>query len=462
MKRLTIVFLSLAIVSAAFADSSTIVDNLRSHLSALASDAMNGRAAGSADGRRAAAYVYSQLESIGLRPEYQAVEGTEFRNVIATIPSRNGKYILIGAHYDHLGKRFGRIYNGADDNASGTSALIEVARMLAGRELECGIVFAAFDAEEIGLVGSKYCAAHLDNDVGLMISMDMVGHLKDEGRLIYEGTGTIVGGAALVESVKVAGLSAKSYAVAKEAGVLTDTFYFSKRKIPAINVSTGYLESNYHKPSDDIEYLDVEGMGKVVEHVAGFVEAAQASLAPTGVALYGNKAPSLGFSVAGITDGVIGDGYLSGAEALVDSIGIRGTLPLNYYDLFGSYSLYGGVEFDIGSVVKSGGVEQSLGFTLPLGIEVSSRISSFELLVPLALYYRYSSAEGLVSGLDDWANHEFGVQIGEHIRFNTGIDILDHIGIGFDVRQGARGLDLSSLSAAATTKSIAFTGTYFF
>jgi hypothetical protein len=463
MKKLFVSLISLCLIGAAFADDSATVDNLRKHLAALASDAMNGRAAGSEDGRRAAAYVYSEFESIGLSPEYQAVKGTKYRNVLATIPSRNGKYILLGAHYDHLGKRFGQIYNGADDNASGTAALIEVARILAGRELDCGVIFAAFDAEEIGLVGSKYCANHLDKDVGLMISLDMVGHLKDEARLIYEGTGTIDGGAAAVESVKVEGLSAKTYAVAKESGVLTDTFYFSKRKIPAINVTTGYLESNYHKPSDDIEYLDVDGMGKIVEHVAGFIEAAQRdALAPTGLSLYGNVKPSLGLSVSGNTDGLRGTGYMSGAETLVDSFGIRGSLPLGYYDLFGAYSLYGGLSFDTGSVARGGGVEEAQGFSVPLGLALDSKVASFDLILPIALYYRYSSSEGLLAGLGDWNNHEFGVQFGEHIRFNTGIDMLDHLAVGFDARFGARGIDLSSLSSAATTKSIAFTLTYFF
>jgi hypothetical protein len=461
MKRIIIALLSLCLVNVAFAEDSAIVDNLRRHLSVLASDAMNGRAAGSEDGRRAAAYVYSELESIGLHPEYQAVKGTKYRNVLATIPSKNGKYVLLGAHYDHLGRIFGQVYNGADDNASGTAALIEVARVLSGRDLECGVIFVAFDAEEIGLIGSKYCASHLDQDVALMISMDMVGHLKDEGRLIYEGAGTIADGAALVESVRVEGLSAKTYPVAMESGVLTDTFYFSKRKIPAINVSTGYLESNYHKPSDDIEYLDMEGLGKVVEHVAGFIEAAQSSLVPTGLSLYGNAAPSLGLQVSSTADSVSGAAYISGASAMGSGLGIRGSLPLGY-DVFGIYSLYGGLSYDVGFVAKSGGVKATQGFTAPLGLAISSKISGVEIVELFALYYRYSSSDGLLEGMGDWDNHDLGIQIGEGIRFNTGVDMLDHFAFGFEGQLGARGMDLPSLSSAATARSIALTCTYYF
>ena len=94
--------------------------------------------------------------------------GTDYKNVVAVIegsdPVLKDQYIVLGAHYDHLGVKKGQIYNGADDNASGSAAIIEIARALEPQRgsLKRSVVIAAFDAEELGLYGSNHLAARLD------------------------------------------------------------------------------------------------------------------------------------------------------------------------------------------------------------------------------------------------------------------------------------------------------------
>ena len=106
------------------------------------------------------------------------------------------EYIVIGAHYDHLGVKKGEIYNGADDNASGVATLIELGKALKKNQsnLKRSVMLVAFDAEEIGLVGSKHFINHTsatDMDIKLMFSIDMVGWYKASGAVNYAGTGTI-------------------------------------------------------------------------------------------------------------------------------------------------------------------------------------------------------------------------------------------------------------------------------
>lgn len=209
----------------------------------------------------------------------------EVKNVVAVLegegPSAE-EAIVLGAHYDHVG--MGRdgsakdkpqtIYNGADDNASGVAALIEVARSLAGRQkkLRRRIVFIAFSAEERGLLGSAHYVNHplvpLENTVA-MLNMDMVGRLRED-KLTVTGTGTAKRFDDLLERVN----QRHGLKLEKRASGFgpSDHASFYRKKIPVMHFFTG-VHKDLHRPSDVFEKLNVPGMRRVAQLVVDVAEA---------------------------------------------------------------------------------------------------------------------------------------------------------------------------------------------
>jgi hypothetical protein len=179
-------------------------------LAVLAHDSMEGRATGTPGGYRARAFMERSFRERGLQPYAQRLpSGTgasflqpfgfnrrsadmEGANVVGVVPGRErpGRYIVITAHYDHLGIRNGEVYNGADDNASGSAALLALAGYFAGNPPRHSIIFAAMDAEEMGLQGARAFVAEppapLDS-IAININMDMIGR-SDAGELYVAGT----------------------------------------------------------------------------------------------------------------------------------------------------------------------------------------------------------------------------------------------------------------------------------
>ncbi|MBX3413502.1 MAG: M20/M25/M40 family metallo-hydrolase [Pirellulales bacterium] len=218
----------------------------------------------------------------------------EVKNVLAVLPGEGplaDEIIVIGAHYDHLGyggegsfvPDVNEIHNGADDNASGTTALVEVARQLSSRggKLPRTIAFMAFTGEERGLIGSAHYVANpvlpLDKTVA-MLNMDMVGRLKDE-KLIIQGTATAPELNALVDE-----LGAKyEFDVTKQAGGSgpSDHTSFYLKKIPVLHFFTG-THRDYHRPSDDADKINLDGMRRVVSMIGDMTVAlAEAAAPPT-------------------------------------------------------------------------------------------------------------------------------------------------------------------------------------
>ncbi|HEY1601117.1 MAG TPA: M28 family peptidase [Pirellulales bacterium] len=218
----------------------------------------------------------------------------EVKNVVAVLEGEGphaDETIVIGAHYDHLG--FGgegsfvigkkEIHNGADDNGSGTAVLVEVARLLSTREkrLPRRVVFIAFTGEERGLIGSaRYCREPLfplDKTVA-MLNMDMVGRLKDE-KLIIQGLDTASEFVAVIDRLN----EGFGFDLTKKDGGTgpSDHSSFYLHKIPVMHFFTG-LHSDYHRPSDDVEKINVPGMRRVAEMVADTAVAiAEADMRPT-------------------------------------------------------------------------------------------------------------------------------------------------------------------------------------
>ena len=279
IKNLPICLLAAFMASAAFSYSQTRQDRLTEHVYYFASDSLHGRAAGSEDAAKAAAYIVDEFESIGLKPLYDdwympfTTNGANYKNVVAVIegndPALKDQYIVLGAHYDHLGIKKGEIYNGADDNASGTAAVIEIARALYPQResLKRSVVIAAFDAEELGLYGSTALAHRMIDkdslDVRLMMSIDMVGWYKATGQLSMMGVATIRNGKKVLESDKI---NLKFTRFEWSPVTATDTEGFAKRHVPTLAVSTG-LKSPYHKPEDDADLIDYEGLDKVTDYL---------------------------------------------------------------------------------------------------------------------------------------------------------------------------------------------------
>lgn len=208
-------------------------------------------------------------------------------NVVGVIegndPKLKREYIIIGAHYDHLGRggssslapNSSDVHHGADDNASGTAGLLELARIFSGRrgQLRRSIIFIAFSAEESGLIGSK---AYVNNpaaplaDTVAMLNMDMIGRLK-ENRLTVGGVGTSPEFRKLVESLNPAS-GGFALRLNEDGFGPSDHSSFYAKQIPVLFFFSGTHE-DYHKPSDTADKINYEGQAKIVGFVAEIARA---------------------------------------------------------------------------------------------------------------------------------------------------------------------------------------------
>jgi len=269
----------------------------------LSSDALEGRATGERGELLASEYIKSRFISIGIEPggvdgtyfqpfsvEQENPHGVEFsdatdntinaRNVIGYIDHGKKSTIVIGAHYDHLGygKFFGslhdgepEIHNGADDNASGVAAIIQLAEICSNKFNHANFLIIAFSGEEHGLWGSNYFVKNPTIDlakVRYMINLDMVGRLKEERKLAINGVGTAAEWMDAINKIDVDGLEA----VTTESGVGASdhtSFYFAE--IPVLHFFTGQ-HSEYHKPADDAHLIDYSGIVSVVDYITALIE----------------------------------------------------------------------------------------------------------------------------------------------------------------------------------------------
>jgi len=214
-------------------------------------------------------------------------------NVIGYIDNDAATTVILGAHFDHLG--YGEdgnsrntshepaIHNGADDNASGTAALIELARILkSSNATNNNYLFIAFSGEELGLFGSKYFTEHPTIDlktVNYMINMDMVGRLNDSTKVLtIGGYGTSPEWSNVIRKdyfnlpnkVKKTGSSLTIKFDSSGTGPSDHTSFYRK-DIPVLFYFTG-LHSDYHKPSDDADKINYAGEQVVVQHIYSVIE----------------------------------------------------------------------------------------------------------------------------------------------------------------------------------------------
>jgi len=211
---------------------------------------------------------------------------SETQNVIGMLPSDNSEeYIIIGAHYDHLGMGGPgsgsrkpdtvAVHHGADDNASGIAGVIELARKIKSHSLlssmyppfKRNIIFVAFSAEEMGILGSTYFIKNAPFDVKkikTMFNFDMLGRLKDDNTILTGGTGTSKESDSILDFF----LNGRNLKISKSAQGFgpSDHAPFYAENIPVFFFSTGPNE-DYHKPEDDISKINFEGEKAVLDYI---------------------------------------------------------------------------------------------------------------------------------------------------------------------------------------------------
>jgi peptidase M28-like protein/PDZ domain-containing protein len=261
----------------------------------LADDRQEGRGVGTAGLGRAGAYIRDGFTRAGLLASFQdftipadapavlhtALAGTATRNVVGILsgasPALRGEVVVIGAHYDHLGlggfgamdpDSTGRVHNGADDNASGTAALLEVARLLARRHSARTIVFVAFSGEELGTLGSSFFVQHplpqpVDS-IYAMLNMDMVGRLRS-ARLMALGAATAKEFPALLDSLNTPPRF-DLRASGDGWGPSDHAVFFAARR-PVLHFFTD-LHDDYHRSTDDWDKINASGLAQVAQFVA--------------------------------------------------------------------------------------------------------------------------------------------------------------------------------------------------
>ncbi len=274
---------------------------LQEDISFLANDSLQGRETGTPEELVAANYIQKRMEGIGLVPKGNA--GTYFQtftfkpktdphsnaqfvsgdgtitgtNVIGYIDNKAEKTVIIGAHYDHLGlggegslyAEGDAIHNGADDNASGVGIMLQLAARLKDSIKGSNYLFIGFSGEEMGLLGSNYFSKNPTIDfkkANYMLNMDMVGRLREDKTLSITGTGT-----APIWNQVLNSTNTDFKLVLGESGTgPSDHTSFYLQEIPALHFFTGQHE-DYHKPTDDAEKLNYEGMKMIEDYIVNII-----------------------------------------------------------------------------------------------------------------------------------------------------------------------------------------------
>jgi len=206
---------------------------------------------------------------------------TKTRNVIGVIEGSDknlkDQYVVVGAHYDHLGwggtassrdPENHAIHYGADDNASGTSGLLEMADKLANAKLKRSVILIGFGAEEIGTIGSKYFTNNptvAKNKIVAMVNLDMVGRLKDTKEITVSGVGTSKEGEQLLNEILINKERDLVLGIEYNGFGPSDHANFYVEDIPVFFFNTGAHE-DYHTPGDVVEKINFEGLQRVTEY----------------------------------------------------------------------------------------------------------------------------------------------------------------------------------------------------
>ncbi|WP_242083438.1 M28 family metallopeptidase [Aestuariivivens sediminis] len=281
-----------------FSQDGITVNELHAHMLFLTSNDNAGRAPGGHANRQVVHYIRNEFKALGLKSfqngykqkfvaklkadKNQPVKDAKTWNVIGFFegndPILKREFLVLGAHYDHLGlggpssksEKRGVVYHGADDNASGTAALLEIAEYIMSQKgkLKRSVIFVAFGAEEQGLLGSQYFVNHPPvrlSQLKLMINMDMVGRMNTEKQVYMGGAGTFPNG---VEFMRSLGESLGLTPIVHAGSVGgSDHVSFYKKNISVLGMHTGG-HPQYHTPEDTVDFINFEGQKQVCEYIA--------------------------------------------------------------------------------------------------------------------------------------------------------------------------------------------------
>jgi len=300
MKQVSILVLFLVLLGC---KKELIVENkIKEDVVFLASDELKGRETGTHGERKAADYIAKRFKELGLEGkgtdgffqdfsfepsndphrEAQYIEINSDstitgRNVLGFLNNKVENTIVIGAHYDHLGyggqgslhRGDKEIHNGADDNASGVAVMLDLARRLKNKNNSNNYLFIAFSGEELGLLGSNYFVKNTTipiSKLNYMLNMDMVGRLKADSTLAVYGVGT----SPILKQV-VNASNTRFKIIENESGVgPSDHTSFYLSDLPVLHFFTGQHE-DYHKPSDDSDKLNYEGMNLISNYLMDII-----------------------------------------------------------------------------------------------------------------------------------------------------------------------------------------------
>jgi len=322
--------------------------SIKKNISFLANDVLKGRGTASAEETIAANFIAAHFKKLKLTPKgnngyiydftfktpatpHDTVgtgEEKKAKDVVAFLNNNAPATIVIGAHYDHLGlgkdhnsldaNPEGKIHNGADDNASGTAGVLELAKYFAtnNKKEKYNFLFICFSGEELGLIGSKkWCdkpTLPLDS-INYMINMDMIGRLNDStNKIIVYGVGTSPTWVPLIEKLP------SSFSIKKDSSGIgpSDQTSFYLKNIPVLHFFTGQ-HSDYHKPSDDVNKINFAGEKKVLEYIVKLIEETEAMPKLT---FSKTKAPENKNSGFKVTMGVMPDYAFEGKGMRVDGV----------------------------------------------------------------------------------------------------------------------------------------------
>jgi Zn-dependent M28 family amino/carboxypeptidase len=307
MKNIVFIFVLAFVVSCS--ESSKVSEHkIEEDVAFLADDKLEGRQTGTPGEEKAAEYIAERMQYIGIEPKgtegykqsfsfkpktdpHKEVEFTTNadstitgHNIIGFLDNQADQTIIIGAHYDHLG--YGgegslyrgedkAIHNGADDNASGVAVMLNLASKLKIKNDTAMVkdnnnyLFMAFSGEEMGLLGSNYFSKNPtinEEKINYMINMDMVGKLKTDSTLAIYGVGT---SPMFKQTLNANNNNFKL--VTTESGVgPSDHTSFYLIDVPVLHFFTGQHE-DYHKPTDDADKLNYEGMYKISDYISSII-----------------------------------------------------------------------------------------------------------------------------------------------------------------------------------------------
>lgn len=307
MRLISLLCIALSIISCQKEVEKKIT--MKDDVFALADDTFNGRQTGTEGELQAAEYIENRFKEIGLQPKgyrenytqtftfrpssnpHEQAEFTGLKgdstltgtNVVAFLDNGSKTTVVIGAHYDHLGmggdgslyrEEEAAIHNGADDNASGVAVMLNLAENLKNtprkESKKNNYLFIAFSGEEMGLLGSNYFVKNSTiplESITYMINMDMVGRLNAENTIAVHGVGT----SPIFKQTLFANNNTDLNLAEHNSGIgPSDHTSFYLVDIPVLHFFTGQHE-DYHKPSDDAEKLNYEGMQKISDYIFAII-----------------------------------------------------------------------------------------------------------------------------------------------------------------------------------------------